>query len=185
MENNYEGSPVIVYDSNGEYIANATVNEHNTEEMTISISDRLDGIENGTEISVLVINPEDIFEFNATAENLLGSVREISLSERRQRQKRAAPRRKVNTPATIRGAIVGAEYHAFSSPLEVIVDNISATGALIKTPIEYFSVDHVIEIILTLDGMDSFLYGRVVRVVTTDDNCWAFGIAFLSQDERV
>ena len=183
MENNYDGSPVIIYNSDGEYIANATINEHNIEDMTISISDRLDSAPDGTEISVLIINPDEIFEFFATVESWRDGVREISLYEQRKRAMRASPRRKVNTPASIRGAFVGTEYHAFSTPLAVMVDNISSTGALIKTPIEHFSVGHVIEIILNLDGMDSFLYGEVVRVVKTDDNSWAFGIAFSNQNE--
>jgi len=182
MADNYEGFPVVVYDSDGKYITKAAITEHDHRGKSILISDRLDSVKLGGQISVLILFPNVPCEFYATAKAVIDHAREISLLSQRPRVDRISTRHKIDTPAVVRGAIVDAEYQAFVAPLQVLIDNISTSGALIKTK-EPFLLESIVEIILNINGKDTFLYGEIVRETLNADNPWTYAIAFLQQGE--
>jgi hypothetical protein len=179
----YENCPTVVYDSDGTLIKRDVIIEYDRRYMTIRIKDSLDDVKNGARINVLIIHSSGVSEFNGTMRGLINNTREISLFNQSHRTGRASARHKINVPAVIKKMMAGAKYMPLPVPLDIVVDNISTTGALIKAPPGYFTVGADVEITITIDDKDTVVYGSVVGEVEDDEGECDFGVKFISPEQ--
>jgi len=176
---NFQDCPVIIYDSDDRYITKAIITEHDKRDMSIEISDALEYIDQGSRLNVLIIQSGVAVEFSGRPRRVRSGRREIALFNERQRRPRAYTRHKINAPAVINSFITPAGQQPFSPPLEIIVENISSTGVLIKAPHGYFGLNSLLEIDVNIQGKDVILFVKVVREQGNADDTVSFGCKFI------
>ena len=170
------GCPVIVYDDEENYIAKTVISDHNKIEMYIEISA---DIEVGVRLNILIIHPEGAYEFGGVSRRNNGVFSEISLFREQQRSARATTRHELNTPATVNGLIIGFESRPFTTPLPIIIENISTTGALIKASKKHFEMGSTLEIDIDISGKKGLVYGTIIREKENEDKTFSFGCRFV------
>jgi len=180
-----EGFPVVIYDSENNYITKAIIQVYDKSDMSIEISEELPDIRQGTRLSLLVIHPGGASEFSGIARRMHAGMREISLFNERQREARTSARHSLNEPAVINNLIVNAQKKALPAPLSITVENISTTGALVIAPEESIALGDVLEIDINISGQAALLYGAVVRAQPIGDGLIKFGCRFVFFEQSV
>ena len=178
---NFTGCPVIIYDSENSYITEAVIINHNIRETTVEVSGDLEKSETGARLNVLIINPHGAFEYSGTLRKLRNGTNEISLFNEKKREARAAVRHKLNSPAIIKSVITESGHKLETPHQEIIVENISATGALIKSLPGHIELNSTLEILVNVHGKDVVFFGSVVREQKNDDNTVGHGCKFVFQ----
>jgi len=174
-----EDCPVIIYNSGGNFLIKAVVVEYDPNEMLLEVSEELPGIRQGERLLLLIIHSGGASEFSATARKVYNGRREMSIFSERQREGRAALRHELNSPAVIQNVIVDNVRMALQQPLQVTVENLSSTGALLKSVMRYFAIGNTLEIEVNIGGQDAMLYGKVVREQLNRDNTVSYGCKFV------
>jgi len=178
---NFMDCPVIIHDSDNNCMMEAIIINHNTKETTIEISEDLGKSVHGARLNVLILNPYGAFEYSGTLRKLRNRPDEIELFNEKKREARAAVRHKLNTPAIIKSVITESGHKLETPNQEIIVENISATGALIKLPSGHIELNSTLEILVNIHGKDIVFYGSVVREQINDDNTVGHGCKFVFQ----
>ena len=176
----FENCSVLVYTEDGGFVAEGMVVEHDRNDMSVVISHPLSDIRQGVRVNLLIIHSGGASEFLGTARKTVGSTREITLFNHRHRTGRTSTRHQVNTPAMVRHLLVNGEMQPLAEPIEVLVVNISTTGALLKCKEGSFSVGMVMEISLKIGDNDTILYGTVVRDNPCADGNCDYGCQFIA-----
>ena len=172
------GCPVMVYNDENELIIESAITDHNRTYNTIVISDELRGLENGTPLNLLIIHSAGAAEFRGTLRSLINNAQEIALYNERQREARGSQRHKLNVPAKINCRIIKTGREPFTPPLEIVIDNISISGVLIKSDKKSIELGSIFEIHANIHGKDAILYTSVVREDVNADNTYSFGCRF-------
>jgi len=184
---NFKGCPAIVYDNYNNYIAKTIISNHNKKEMFIEIPEDLESIANVnrlhiaqvTRLKILIIHPGGAVEFNGTRRRIRNGISEIALFNERPREARTSVRHKLEFPATITNMTDKSGQKYFNPPLDITVENISTTGALITAPPGHFGLEAVLEIHLNIQGSDVMLRGRVVRRQEQGEDPATYGCRFI------
>ena len=182
---NFKDCPVFIHDEEGNYIAKAIISAYFKPEMRIVISgghedpENFDDIKIGTRVNILIIHPDSTYEFGGVTRTNNGSSCEITLFRERERTGRASSRHSLDTPAFINRMIVDSAQEQFSEPVTVIIENISATGVLVRSPLMRFKKGTALEFEVNINGKDVLLDARVVREQTNDDGSDSYGCQFI------
>jgi len=178
---NFTDCPVIIHDSDNNYMMEAIIINHNTKETKVEISEDLEKSVQGASLNVLIINPYGAFEYSGTLRRLRDRLNEIELFNEKKRKARVAVRHKLNTPAIIKSVITESGHKLETPYQEIIVENISATGALIKSHSGHIELNSTLEILVNVHGKDVVFYGAVVREQKNADNTVGHGCKFVYQ----
>lgn len=172
---NLKNCTALIFDNDNNYKVEATIIEHDKNEMSIAISEKLDNVKRGTRLNLLIIHSGDVIEFRGTLIGMRNGMSEITLFNERNRKARAAVRHKINASAVINNLIAETGQKPFDPPLKVMIENISATGALVKSPPGHFGINSILELSVNIHGKDVVLYGAVVREQENADNTVSYG----------
>ena len=173
---NFKNCSIIIYDNNNNYITKTIITEHNKRENVIEISENLRNIDKEiSRLNVLIIHGEGAVEFSGTLRESRYDTSTVALYNERQREVRASIRHTLNSPAVIKSLISESGQMSFSPPLNMIIENISATGVLMKSHIEHFALGSIFEIHANIHGKNVVLYGSVVRKQMNADNTVRYG----------
>ena len=176
----YENCPVFLYTENGNNIGQTVITEHDRHNVSIVVPDTFSDITSGARLNVLIIYDGGASEYNGIARGISAGGREISLFNQRQRDSREATRHAVNLPALIEHQIIDLERRPLPAPLNVVIDNISTSGALIKSPVGLFARGTYLEILFQVSGSENLLFGEIVRLRQNVDNTWDYGYKFIT-----
>ena len=182
---NFKNYPVFIHDEDGNYIAKAIISAYFKPEMRIVISrgpedpENFDDIKIGARVNILIIHPDSTYEFSGVTRSNNGTSCEITLFRERERTGRASPRHTLNIPAFVGRMIVDSSQEQFSEPVTVIIENISATGVLVRSPLMRFKKGTALEFEVNINGKDVLLDARVVREQTNDDGSDSYGCQFI------
>lgn len=180
----YRDCPVMIYDSNsGTLIIRAVITAHYMSEMVIVVSDEMKEVERGTRLSLLIIYDGGVSECNGIARGFFDGTREITLFNERQREGRSATRHVLNASAVIRSLFVDSLRHPYQPPLEVVIENISSSGALIVTAVMEFDIDNVLELNTDIGGHSAALFAKVARKQVISDSVIGLGCYFIFPEQ--
>lgn len=175
IEGKFKDCPVIVYDGNNNYITKTVIESHNNRALSIEVSDKLDEVELGARLNLLVLHSGGASEFSGVAKCMFNGLREITLSDEKKRQARVSVRHKLDAPAVITKITTGAEQKQLNDPIHVTIENISSSGMLVKTPLVNFAINAILELNTSINGKDIILMGRLVRKQVYGDNTIGVG----------
>ncbi len=186
IRGSYKGCPVIVHDAHGNTIVKTTIIEHDKDYMTIIIADGLTGIDRNEPLTFLILfhdvdHHDGIHEYsgNIRQTTLYPPTAEVTLFKGRIRENRACLRYRVDAPAQVEALI----YDEMSFPLQnaqpATVVNISASGLLIRARPNFFVMNTVFQIKVSINSENSELVASVVRLQQLDHNTVDYGCKLL------
>jgi hypothetical protein len=173
----YKGCPVFIYCPEDNFIAEATVLEHDINWNVIVISESLKD-HSASRFEIIILHPGGVSEYKGTPRTLHG-FREIALFKHHQRKGRSSDRHAIYEPAEI--TVVSADKKPISPARLLLVENISTTGVLIKSPEDYFNVKSILELKITISGKEVILYAEIVRIKENNNN-YDVGCQFIFQN---
>jgi len=171
----YTDSLVIIYDSANNYITRTSITAHDKREMIIEVSGNLEHIHTGTRLNLLIIHSNGVSEYGGVLQRGQRGTLEITLFGERKRESRHSSRLPLNAPAVIKTLVVNSVEEKLPAAQQVIVENISSTGILIRSPRVRFVAGSVLQIEFTMNEVDAILYGRVIREQRNKDNSFNYG----------
>ena len=177
----FTDSLVVVYDNDNNFIAKTIVKDHDRRAMVIETPPDLGCAKTGARLNLLIIHAKGASDFCGVVRRTGISRCEISLFSERPRQGREAIRHTLNAPAIITKLIIDSEEHTPREPLDVIIENLSVTGALVNSPVLYFDKGTVLHIEFHFYEKDATIYAKVVREQLNSDNSYSFGCRLLFQ----
>jgi len=183
---NSDGALAVIYDSNDNFIKKTIITSYDKRLMNIEISDKLKEIKTGARLNILIIHENRASTFHGILRRLQKGVCEITLFDEQKRAGRAAKRFKLGIPAVINTMIINKKQEHFTIPLEVIIDNLSSSGAYIKSPLGGFEVGHIVQLQFSMNEQESVIYGKIVRVEKNVDSTFGCGcqLLFMDKDEE-
>jgi hypothetical protein len=162
----YKGCPVFIYCSEDNYITEGIIQHHDPDWNYISILESLK--EHATNhLEVVILHPGGVSEYKGTIREL-NNYREIALFKHHERHGRDSGRHNIYEPARI--CVVDAANNPITSPMKLLVENISTSGILIKSPEDYFKLHQNLEININISGKEVVLYAEVVRIKENNNN---------------
>ena len=176
-------SSVIIYNSDFIFLEKAVITDHNRETMSIEVSVELPQIKSGTSLALLIVHAGGASEFSGIARTLNRGSREISLFNERQRAGRAATRYELNTPAIIKAMSTDTDWVAIQPPMQIKMVNISSTGAFFLSKNLGFAVNTLLDIEVTISGVESEFLGSIVRMQENMDDTTGYGCQFIFLEE--
>jgi len=171
----YAGSLVMIFDSNNNFISQTIVAEHNKRDMYIVVKAGLENIKTGSRLNLLIIHSQGASEFGGILKIARKGSNEISLFGEHQRGARAAMRHTLNVPALIRVIIVDTKQEMLYEAQQVIIENISTTGIMVKSPLMLFPIGAILRVESNINGKDAILYGQIIREQLNSDNTYSYG----------
>ena len=179
--------PVVIYDDDNAYITKAIIASYDRREKSIEIYENeileeLENIKQGAHLDILIIHAGGAVEFSGRMSKIRknAGLREIMLFNERQREARNSIRHKLNAPALLHSLTAASgEKTPFDPPLQVLLENISTTGALIKAPPTNFELNSILEIHVTIQEKDVLFQGLVTRVHEDPDYGVDLGCKFV------
>ena len=173
---NFINCPVIIYDNDNNYITKAIVEEYNKRDKSIIVSEDLEHITQAARLKVLIIHPGGATEFNGTRmRSFKGIINKIELFNEQQRGARTAIRYQLDSPAAIRSFVVKSGQELLNPPLDVIVENISSAGVLVKSPPGHLKINHILEIHVNIQDREIVLFGKITREKANTDKTVSYG----------
>ncbi|MDR0469846.1 MAG: PilZ domain-containing protein [Peptococcaceae bacterium] len=178
--------PVIIYDDNDNYLDRSYITEHDKNSMYIEIYGKLDTVNEGSRIKLLIVHSGGASEFGGVARRVTNNRRLISLHNEHSRNARNSVRHTINSPASVTSLAHGSERKIYDDPPKVVVENISATGVLLKSYSKHYRVGSIMDIDLAIDGKTVRLTCKIIREMLNADDTFGFGCKFIfTQQETV
>jgi len=175
LSNQFVDSPVFIYDNKNKLIAKTVVTGFNRDEMYIEVPRGLSSIKPKTRLHLLIIHPAGVSELSGVLKIVRQGLCEISIFGEQQREGRASDRRIINASAVISDMVTDATAQPLSEPIPVVIENISATGVLVKANAARIEPGSLLQIEFAIGGKAVVLYGEVLRVRFTDGNSFEYG----------
>lgn len=182
IKNKLQGCPVIIFDDANNIVTKTVVESHSKNTTTIEVSDKLDMIELGTRVHLLVIHSGGASEFDGVASCSYNGLREINIYAEKRREARASIRHRLNAPAVVTRVIAGTVQDMNSSPLQVTIENISSSGMLLNAPYLDIELNQSVEANTNINGRDVVLFGKVVRKQLKNNGNLGLGCKFVFSD---
>jgi hypothetical protein len=178
---NIIGSPVVVYDDDGNRLAHSEVLDFNKTEMRLEVDELPDSIATGEVYDLLIICAPTPWEYKG---RVLGSglKREFALFQGKQRDSRGARRFKVDFHAGIEAFVSEGQIFALHKPVGIRVVNISKTGLRFvakHTTLKFGDVFHM-RMALS-DSNEKQLEAEVVNTNIKEDSTAEYGCRFISE----
>jgi len=172
---NYTNSLAVIYDADNNCISRTMITGHDRRAMTVEISDALENIKAGARIKLLIIHHDSVSEFNGVLRRPRSGVCEISLFAEHEREGRTSSRHTLNRSGVVNNMIINRQQGPFPQPLNIIIENLSTTGILVKSPVGGFMVGSIIQVEFDAGGKEATVFGKIVRENINDDNTVSYG----------
>lgn len=179
----YKDSMVLIYDDKDNLITKTTVTAHDKKTMVIEISGGLDTVKTGTHVNLLIIHADGAGEFSGIMRKPRFGVCEVALFGERQRKGRATARHLMNIPAVINNLTINNQQTALREPAQIVIENLSTTGILIKSSSFRFEAGHILQIEFNLNGKDVIINGKILREQINPDNTLGYGCRLIFPQE--
>jgi len=166
---------VVIYDKDYNYVTKTVVTGHDRKAMHIEIASVDEELRVGMRLYLLIIHGEGASEFRGVVRTVSFSMSEISLFAEKPRAGRGAVRHTLNVPASVSKLIIDREEHKPNEPMQVTIENLSSTGALVKSPVLYFEAGTILQIDFSIHDREATINARVVREQINSDNSYSFG----------
>lgn len=176
---NYKGCTAVIKSQNDDSEVRTTILEHDSNFMTIEVQGRLKGMEAGDQVTILVMLPNTAHEFNGVLRKVGGVSSSMTMFNGKVREGRGAIRYLTNSPAEVGHLVFAQQLVPLLHPLQVLLINVSTSGALIRAQSNSFVQDAVAELRININGKETVLQGTVVRVCDIDETTSEYGFQFI------
>ena len=180
--NKLKDSTAIIFDEFQNCISKTIIADFDRDDMSVFVQDTMAHVRHGAPLSLLIIHSGGVSEFNGIARGLYNGFREISIFKERSREARVSARHVVNMPAVVKGTIVNSVQKPFDIPLDVTVENISTTGALIKCKPGLLKVPSTLIVEMSIGGKLTSLTATVMREQLNDNKTSSYGCKFIKRN---
>ena len=181
LKTNIVGSPVIIYDSDGNTLATSEVLSFNKTEMRIVVSSVPDTIKTGDVCDILIICPPIPWVYKGRVLGT-GFKRELALFHGKTKESRGAQRFKVEFPADIELFVCEGQTYKMHSPVVVKVVNISRTGFRFVANHNTMLHGDIFHIRMKISSEnEKHLEAEVVNTKISENLVTEFGCRFLSE----
>jgi len=171
----FTDSLVVIYDNDGYFITKTMVTGHNRHEMYIEVTDGLEYIKPGSRLRLLIIHSAGASEFGGALKQIRQGIYELSLFGERPRSARGTSRHALNSSAFVSEIIINSEKVALAEPASIIIENISTTGVLVRSPELQFILGVTLQIEFSINGRSTIVYGKTVREQLNADKTYSYG----------
>jgi len=169
------GSPIFIYDENNNLITSTTVTGHSRGEMYIEVSEGLGNVKPKKDrLQLLILHPGGASELSGFVSLVRQGVYEIAIFGERAREARVSKRYNINASAVISDMATESDPDALIAPLPVTVENISATGVLIKSKDTRIEIGALVQVEFEMSGKEITLYGEIVREEVVGSNVYEY-----------
>jgi len=175
LASHFINSPVYIYDENNNLITCTTVTGYSSDEMYIEVPKGATNIKLRTRLHILIIHSAGASEFSGSLRSVRQGLYEISIYGEQQREGRTADRRTLNTSAMISDMVTDSGANELQTPIPTMLENISATGVLVKIENIRINIGTFLQIEFNIIGKEVVLYGEVVRECMLDDHTFEYG----------
>lgn len=179
MGMNYKGYTAIVKGQDNGSEMRTVILEHDTNFMTIEVKGRPNGIAIGEHVNILVLLPGSAHEFSGVLRKCNGTTTGMTLYNGRVKESRGATRYVANSPALVAHLIYSGQLVPLCNPLNVLLVNVSTSGALIRTKPNSFAKDAEAELKMNTGDSETVVQGVVVRVHDIDEGATEYGFRFV------
>lgn len=181
LDHNNEGCSAVIYDENGNYITKTFLRGFRKTDLSISIRKDTPGVARGTRLVIMIMHSNETSEYNGIARGIIYDMREISLFKRQHAKGRGDARFAVDAPAVVKTVIVNANKITLPIPQNVRVVNISKSGILLSSVINFFEVGVILEISMNFNGKDTLLIAQVKREMHNEDGSFSYGCKLIQR----
>jgi len=175
LASSFTDAVVFIYDKNNNLITKTIITRHNRNEMYIEVAKGLENVKLKTRLQLLIIHSGGASELNGTLRSIRQGLFEISIFGERQRDVRTSVRRTLNASAAISDMVTDSESEKPPAPIQIVIENLSATGILIKTRTMRMEIGTFLQIEFKLHGKDVILFSEVVREQVHDGDVYKYG----------
>jgi hypothetical protein len=181
LHTNIIGSPVMLYDEEGNKLAASEITGFDRNEMRIEVANVPDSIKPGDICDILIICPPTPWEYKG---RVLGSglkKRELALFKGKMKEARAAQRYKVEIPAGIESLVSDGQVFKMHTPVTVKVVNISKTGVRFAAKHNTLAFGDIFHMHMKISAdNEKRLEAEVMNTSIRDESTAEFGCRFLS-----
>jgi hypothetical protein len=171
----FTDSLIVVYDNENNLITKTIVTGYDRSEMYIEISEGMENVKPGTRLHLLIIHPDGVSEFSGMLKRVRQGICEIPIFGERKRDARGSARHPLRADAQIKEMFINAEKVTLRDPIQVVLENISKTGVLIKSPDIHFIINVILRIEFIIKEKETTLNARIVREQQNNDDTYSFG----------
>ena len=181
LQTNIIGSPVMLYDEEGNKLAASEITGFNRTEMRIEVANVPASIKPGDVCDILIICPPTPWEYKGRVLSSGFKRRELALFKGKTREARAAQRYKVDFPAGIESLISDGQSFKMHTPVTVKVVNISKTGFRFAASHNTLAFGDIFQMRMKLSAdNEKQLEAEVMNTSIRDDSTAEFGCRFLA-----
>ncbi|MCL2056625.1 MAG: PilZ domain-containing protein [Oscillospiraceae bacterium] len=179
MQENFLGCQAIVYNHIAQQIASGPISYHDRRGQIITVQGGIWDVSRGDRLSVLIVRPNVVDEFDGRAGRGEGELREIMLYNVRRREGRSADRYTINAPAIIKNVYIGSKQQPFMGLIRVVIRDMSKTGISVKAPARRFKTGMALQLSVKANDRESLIYVTVVREEPAEGDMSYYGCKFM------
>ncbi len=172
-------NPIMVSDEKGNILLRTKAVDYYKEFTVLEVEGTLSREMTAGRVSVLILQPGNVYEFLATVKKIKASTTQLTLFSGHQKESRAATRFAVSEPASIVSLIFGDRHMPLLNPINIFVINLSRTGVLFKSKPEYFELGMKPELRIKIKDTEAVLSTTVVRIKNIDAYSTEYGCRFV------
>lgn len=183
MIGSYKGHHIFVRDESGNDVANTTVLDHDRDIMTVSIEGASGSIENNTPVTVLILARNGVHEYSGRLKRsvLDSAITNIALYKGKVKENRQAARFTVHTMAMVESLVINSNPAPLLNPLPIFIENLSASGALIKTAPDCFTLNAIVQFRMDIGEKSTTIDGQIVWIKPVNKKITEYGCRFIAE----
>lgn len=174
----YEGRPIYIHDYDGNSIADSVILETQPD-MTITIKGTIDS--SSEFVTALILGDDGVHEYQGKIRRVNSAymTSELALFKGRVKESRSSQRYALRLPALVEHLLFGENSAPLPQPVEVLIINLSTSGALLQARPNCFSVQSVVELKLRIGDEIETLHTKVRWVKYINSTSAEYGCEFI------
>ena len=186
MRKDYVSCRTLIYDEDGEFLTNAKILDHDSNENTIKVQN-LPALDSRKKCELIILTAPKPYSYKGTIHktsiNKADSGKLIRLYKEKEAENRREPRYSTNILTRIEALIFDSTVYKMHTAIAVQLINISKGGLRLRSKYNALAIGNRFPVKVKIGDSNTMLMAEVTNITDSETDYSEFGCYFVSKDD--